>query len=95
MPASANVSKVDAKHPKKSSKLQVSRPNITSNSPSEVDSNASASECDGHIEQSGFVTSNLNYDSSEPTSTNDEDRMLNVNMARGRYSRKKGKLNML
>ena len=89
-PASAKVSKVDGKHPKKSSKIKVSRPNITSNSPSELDSNVSASECDGDIQPSGFATTNRNYDSSEPTSTNDEDGMLNVNMARGRYSRKKG-----
>ena len=57
---------------------------MTTNSPSEVDSNLSASESDGNIQQLGFVKSNLNYDSSEATSTNDEDVMLNVNMGRGR-----------
>ena len=75
-PASAKVSKVDSIHPKKCSKV-------------EVDSNLSASESDGNIQQSGFVKSNVNYDSSEATSTNDEDVMMNVNMARGRYSSKK------
>ena len=63
---------------------------MTTNSPSEVDNNLSASESDGNIQQSGFVKSNVNYDSSEATSTNDEDVMMNVNMARGRYSSKKG-----
>ena len=94
-PASAKVSKVDSKHPKKCSKVKLSRKNITTNSPSEVHSNFSASESDGHIQQSGFVKSNVNYDSSEATSTNDEDVILNVNMARGRYSRKKGKFCIL
>ena len=70
--------------------MKLSSQNITTNSPSEVDSNLSASESDGHIQQTGLVKSNVNYDSSEATSTNDEDVMLNVNMARGRYSRKKG-----
>ena len=90
LPASVKVSKVDSKHPKKCSKVKLSRQNMTTNSPSEVDSNLSASESDGNIQQSGFVKSNVNYDSSEATSTNDEDVMMNVNMARGRYSSKKG-----
>ena len=89
-PASVKVSKVDSKHPKKCSKVKLSSQNMTTNSPSEVDSNLSASESDGNIQQSGFVKSNVNYDSSEATSTNDEDVMMNVNMARGRYSTKKG-----
>ena len=91
-PPSAKVSKVDSKHAKKSSKVKLSRQNITTNCPSEVDSNFSASESDPHIQQLGFVKSSVNYDSTEATSTNDEDVMLNVNMGRGRYSRKKGKI---
>ena len=94
-PASAKVSKVDSKHPKKCSKVKVSRQNITTYSPSEVDSNFSASESDGHIQQLGFVKSNVNYDNSEATSTNDEDVMLNINMARGTYSRKKGTFSVI
>ena len=86
------MSKVDSKHAKKSSKVKLSRQNITTNCPSEVDSNFSASESDPHIQQLGFVKSSVNYDSTEATSTNDEDVMLNVNMGRGRYSRKKGEI---
>ena len=94
-PASANVSKVDAKHPKKSSELELCRPKSTTTSHCELDTNASASESDASIQPSGFGKSNVNYDSTEATSTNEEDAMVNVNMARGRYSRKKGEMHML
>ena len=89
-PASGKVSKVDAKHPKKSSKVEVSRQPNTGISHCELDMNPSASESDTNIQPSGIGRSNINYDSSEATSTNEEHPMPNVNMARGTYSRKKG-----
>ena len=89
-PASAKVSKVDAKHPKKSSKVEVSRPANTPISHCELDTNPSATESDTSIQPSEIGKSNLNYDSSEATSTNEEYPMGNVNIGRGRYSRKKG-----
>ena len=94
-PASAKVSKVDAKHPKKSSKVEVSRPANTAISDCELDNNPSASESDTNIQPSGTATSNVNYDSSEATSTNDEHPMGNINMGRGRYSRKKGEMHLI
>ena len=51
-PASAKVSKVDAKHPKKCSKMEVSSPKNTTTSYSEVDSNASGSESDTTVQPS-------------------------------------------
>ena len=89
-PASAKVSKEDAKYPKKSSKVEVSRQPNTGISHCELDVNPSASESDTNIQQSGMGRSNINYDSTEATSTNEEHAMPNVNMARGTYSRKKG-----
>ena len=89
-PASGKVSKVDAKHPKKSSKVEVSRQPNTGISHCELDMNPSASESDTNIPPSGIARSNINYDSSEATSTNEEHPMPNMNMARGTYSRKKG-----
>ena len=50
----------------------------------------SASESDTNIQPSGIGRSNINYDSSEATSTNEEHPMANMNMARGTYSRRKG-----
>ena len=89
-PASGKVSKVDAKHPKKSSKVEVSRQPNTGIYHCELDMNPSASESDTNIQPSGIARSNINYDSSEATSINEEHPMPNVNMARGTYSRKKG-----
>ena len=60
-------------------------------STSELDTNASASETETNIQQSGFITKPNTNDSAEGTSTNEEDAMVNVNVARGRYSKKKGK----
>ena len=60
-------------------------------STSELDTNASASESKTNIQQSGFITKPNTNDSAEGTSTNKEDAMVNVNVARGRYSKKKGK----
>ena len=93
--ASVKVSKVDAKHPKKSPKLEVSMAKDTTISHCELDTNASGSESDRSIQPSGVAKSNVNYDSTEATSTNEEDAMVNVNMARGRYSRKKGYIYIL
>ena len=87
--------KLIAKHPKKSSKLQVSRAKDTTIFHCELDTNASGSESDRSIQPSGIAKSNVNYDSTEATSTNEEDAMVNVNMARGRYSRKKGYIYIL
>ena len=89
-PASAKVSKVDAKHPKKSSKVEVSRQPNTGISHCELDMNPSASESDTNIQPSGIARSNINYGSTEATSTNEDHAMPNMNMARGTYSRKKG-----
>ena len=89
-PASGKVSKVDAKHPKKSSKVEVSRQPNTGISHCDLDMNPSASESDTNIQPSGIARSNIYYDSSEATSTNEEHPMSNLNMARGTYSRKKG-----
>ena len=60
-------------------------------STSELDTNASASETETNIQQSGFITKPNTSDSAEGTSTNEEDAMVNVNVARGRYTKKKGK----
>ena len=64
-------------------------------STSELDTNASASETDTNIQQSGFITKPNTNDSAEGTSTNEEDAMVNVNVSRGRYSKKKGKKFMI
>ena len=90
-PTSGKVSKVDAKHPKKSSKYQNIVKENEKMSTSELDTNASGSETETHIQQSGFITKTNTNDSAEGTSTNEEDAMVNVNVARGRYSKKKGK----
>ena len=91
-PASAKVSKVDAKHPKKSSKYKRVGKEKEDFSNSELDTNASGSKCDTHIQPSGIITKNSTNDSAEGTSTNEEDATMNVNVARGRYSKKKGKI---
>ena len=90
-PTSGKVSKVDAKHPKKSSKYKNIVKENEKMSTSELDTNASASETETNIQQSGFITKPNTNDSAEGTSTNEEDAMVNVNVARGRYSKKKGK----
>ena len=90
-PTSGKVSKVDAKHPKKSSKYKHIVKENENISTSELDTNASASESETNIQQSGFITKPNTNDSAEGTSTNKEDGMVNVNVARGRYSKKKGK----
>ena len=90
-PTSGKVSKVDAKHPKKSSKYKNIVKENEKMSTSELDTNASASETETNIQQSGFITKPNINDSAEGTSTNEEDAMVNVNVARGRYSKKKGK----
>ena len=41
---------------------------------------------------SGIITKNSTNDSAEGTSTNEEDATINVNLAGGRYSKKKGKI---
>ena len=91
-PASGKVSKVDAKHPKKSSKYKNIVKENENMSTSELDTNASASESETNIQQSGFITKCNTNNSAEGTSTNEEDAMVNVNVARGRYSKKKGKI---
>ena len=91
-PASAKVSKVDAKHPKKSSNSKNIVKDHQNMSTSELDTNPSASESDTNIQQSGFITKHNTNNSGEATSTNEEDAVVNVNVARGRYSRKKGKI---
>ena len=90
-PTSGKVSKVDAKHPKKSSKYKNIVKENEKMSTSELDTNASASETETNIQQSGFITKPNTNDSAEGTSTNEEDAMVNVNVARGRYSKRKGK----
>ena len=80
--------------PKKSSKVEVSSPKNTTTSHSELDTNASGSESDTTIQPSGFTKSIVYYDSIEATSTNEEDAMININMARGRYIRKKGEVDI-
>ena len=90
-PTSGKVSKVDAKHCKKSSKYKNIVKENEKMSTSELDTNASASETETNIQQSGFITKPNTNDSAEGTSTNEEDAMVNVNVARGRYSKKKGK----
>ena len=90
-PTSGKVSKIDAKHPKKSSKYKNIVKENEKMSTSELDTNASASETETYIQQSGFITKPNTNDSAEGTSTNEEDAMVNVNVARGRYSKKKGK----
>ena len=90
-PTSGKVSKVDAKHHKKSSKYKNIVKENEKMSTSELDTNASASETETNIQQSGFITKPNTNNSAEGTSTNEEDAMVNVNVARGRYSKKKGK----
>ena len=94
-PTSGKVSKVDAKHPKKSSKYKNIVKENEKMSTSELDTNASASETETNIKQSGFITKPNTNDSAEGTSTNEEDAMVNVNVSRGRYSKKKGKKFMI
>ena len=91
-PTSGKVSKVDAKHPKKSSKYKNIVKENEKMSTSELDTNASASESETNIQQSGFITKPNTNDSAEGASTNEEDAMVNVNVSRGRYSKKKGKI---
>ena len=91
-PASGKVSKVDAKHPKKSSKFKNIVKQNENMSTSELDTNASGSESETNIQQSGFITKHNTKNSAEGTSTNEEDPMVNVNVARGRYSKKNGKI---
>ena len=90
-PTSGKVSKVDAKHRKKSSKYKNIVKENEKMSTSELDTNASASETETNIQQSGFITKPNTNNSAEGTSTNKEDAMVNVNVARGRYTKKKGK----
>ena len=90
-PTSGKVSKVDAKHLKKSSKYKNIVKENEEMSTSELDTNASASETETNIQQSGFITKPNTNDSAEGTSTNEEDAMVNVNVSRDRYSKKKGK----
>ena len=92
---SGKVSKVDAKHQKKSSKYKNIVKENEEMSTSELDTNASASETDTNIQQSGFITKPNTNNSAEGTSTNEEDAMVNVNVSRGRYSKKKGKKFMI
>ena len=94
-PTSGKVSKVDAKHCKKSSKYKNIVKENEKMSTSELDTNASASESETNIQQSGFITKPNTNDSAEGTSTNEEDAMVNVNVSRGRYSKKKGKKFMI
>ena len=94
-PTSGKVSKVDAKHPKKSSKYKNIVKENEKMSTSELDTNASASETETNIQQSGFITKPNTNNSAEGTSTNEEDAMVNVNVSRGRYSKKKGKKFMI
>ena len=94
-PTSGKVSKVDAKHHKKSSKYKNIVKENEKMSTSELDTNASGSETETNIQQSGFITKPNTNDSAEGTSTNEEDAMVNVNVSRGRYSKKKGKKFMI
>ena len=94
-PTSGKVSKVDAKHHKKSSKYKNIVKENEKMSTSELDTSASASETETNIQQSGFITKPNTNDSAEGTSTNEEDAMVNVNVSRGRYSKKKGKKFMI
>ena len=94
-PTSGKASKVDAKHRKKSSKYKNIVKENEKMSTSELDTNASASETETNIQQSGFITKPGTNDSAEGTSTNEEDAMVNVNVSRGRYSKKKGKTFMI
>ena len=94
-PTSGKVSKVDAKHHKKSSKYKNIVKENEKMSTSELDTNTSASETETNIQQSGFITKRNTNDSAEGTSTNEEDAMVNVNVGRGRYSKKKGKKFMI
>ena len=94
-PTSGKVSKVDAKHHKESSKYKNIVKENEKMSTSELDTNASASETETNIQQSGFIKKRNTNDSAEGTSTNEEDAMVNVNVGRGRYSKKKGKKFMI
>ena len=94
-PTSGKVSKVDAKHCQKSSKYKNIVKENEKMSTSDLDTNASASETETNIKQSGFITKPNTNDSAEGTSTNEEDAMVNVNVSRGRYSKKKGKKFMI
>ena len=62
-PTSGKVSKVDAKHPKKSSKSKNIVKQNEHMSTSELDTNASASESETNIQQSGFITKRNTNDS--------------------------------
>ena len=94
-PTSGKVSKVDAKHRKKLSKYKNIVRENEKMSTSELDTNASSSETETNIQQSGFITKPNTNDSAEGTSTNEEDAIVNVNVSRGRYSKKKGKKFMI
>ena len=86
-PATPNVSKTDAKHPKKSSK---------SHNKGETSRNASkmtkvySSDSESAIPLSGRVTQNVGGNVSENASNTDDDTDNNVNTVRGRFSRNKG-----
>ena len=77
--------------PRKSSKYKRVAKENEDFSNSELDTNASGSECDTNIQPSGIITKNSTNDSAEGTSTNEEDATINVNLARGRYSKKRVK----
>ena len=91
-PGSGKVSKVDAKHPKKSSKCKNVVKQNENMSTSELDTNASASDSETNIQPTGFITKRNTNDSAEGTSTNEEDPMVNVNVGRGRYTKNKGNI---
>lgn len=87
-PDTPNVSKIDAKHPKKSSKSY--KEGETSKNSSKT-TKVYSSDSEPAIPPSGRVTRNLGGDVSENPSNTDDDMENNVNTVRGRFSQKKGK----
>ena len=83
-PDTTNVSKIDAKHPKKSSKWH--KEGETSRNLSKT-TKVYSSDSESAIPPSGRVTRNVGGDVSENT---DEDTENNVNTVRGRFLHKKG-----
>ena len=86
-PVTPNVSKIDAKHPKKCSKAnnagETSR-NVRTYT------NVYSSDSDSAILPSGRITRNVPENVSENTSNSEDNTNNNVNTVRGKFSRKKG-----
>ena len=86
-PDTPNVSKIDSKHPKKSSKSH--KEGETSRNTSKT-TKVYSSDSESQIPPSGRVTRKVGGNVSENHSNTDEDTDNNVNTVRGRFSQKKG-----